>query len=39
MKFPSTYFAFQHMMIPNISYMFLVELEDSTKFHGNVWNM
>ena len=36
MKFP-TYFAFQYMTFPNISYTFLVE--DSTKFHGNVWNM
>ena len=36
MKFP-TYFAFQYMTIPNISYMFLVE--DSSKFHGNVLNM
>ena len=33
MKFP-TYFAFQYMTFPNISYTFLVE--DSTKFHGNV---
>ena len=33
MKFP-TYFAFQYMKFPNISYAFLVE--DSTKFHGNV---